>query len=76
MARRRAGTCVWHVGLEGGFGDFGRAVGAVHKSVEGCGDAPLLPQIERHLRLVEIIIVQHQQRLRVHPAAKRVASSV
>ncbi len=74
--RRRTGTWVWHVRLGGGFGDLGRTVGTVHESVEGRGNAPLLPQIEQCLRRVEVIVVQHQQRLRVYPAAEQVASSV
>lgn len=53
------------------FGDGGGAVSGVDQGVERGGDSPLLPQIEHALQLIEVIVIQYQQRLGVHPAANK-----
>lgn len=62
-------TWVWCAVLCGGSGNLGGAVCGVDKGVKGGGYASLLPQVEHTLQPVEVIIVQHQQGLRIHPAA-------
>lgn len=53
----------WRLPGGRGFGDGGGAVSRVDKGVERSGDASLLPQIEHALQGVEVVIIQHQQRL-------------
>ncbi len=41
---------------------------AIDEGVQHSGDGALLAQSEERLRAVEVVVVEHQQRLRIHPA--------
>ena len=47
-----------------------RAVGVEDEGVQRCCYRAVLPQGEHVLAFVEVLVVQHQQSLRMHPAAR------
>ena len=44
------------------------AVRVEHQGVQGCRDGAVLAQAEHVLALMEVLVIQHQKRLYMHPA--------
>ncbi len=61
----------WNKIIGAVLGSLGcRAVGVEDEGVQRCCYRAVLPQGEHVLAFVEVLVVQHQQSLRMHPAAR------
>lgn len=66
QAKRRC-FCWRPVAILGILG--GRTVGVKDQRVQRCCDCTMLSQAEHVLALMKFLVIQHQQSLRMHPAA-------
>ena len=79
----RSGYCTFHgrqgrlcgcpAAVLGSLGSW--AVGVEDQRVQRCRDGAVLPQTEHVLALMEVLVIQHQQRLRMYPAAEQTQST-